>query len=259
MLRRLVFLGVSSILVSLSHFATLPPSHYAWAQVPHLIRYQGQAEDTNGVPLQGPYNLTFRFYNAETLGTVLWTETHNSVQLQGGHFSVLLGQVTPLNVDWGQPSWLSLQVNTTSELSPRQRISSVPLALRAETAENLATPPAMRSNVVTFSRTAVAGSGTQAVTGMGFQPKAVWVTCRDTAPNSFISSSAFADESEDSAGVFRYPNGILSNAAYLVDLWNGASDEMYSTLGTMNPDGFSIGWTKAGAGLNAACEAIGIR
>ena len=29
------------------------------AAVPHLVRYQGQAVDNQGVPLQGPYNLTF--------------------------------------------------------------------------------------------------------------------------------------------------------------------------------------------------------
>ena len=34
------------------------------AQVPHLIRYQGQAIDAKGVPLEGPHDLTFRLYDA---------------------------------------------------------------------------------------------------------------------------------------------------------------------------------------------------
>jgi len=110
----------------------------ASAAVPHLIRYQGQASDANGVPLEGPYSLTFRLYNAETLGTVLWQETPSNVSISKGHFSVLLGQVTPLNVDWSAPLWLSIQVGTGTELSPRQRITSVPLALRAAVAESLA-------------------------------------------------------------------------------------------------------------------------
>ena len=63
----------------------------------HLIRYQGQAVDSQSVPLEGPYTLTFRLYDAETVGTKVWEEAQANVPLQGGHFSVLLGQVTPLN------------------------------------------------------------------------------------------------------------------------------------------------------------------
>ena len=110
----------------------------AMAAVPHLIRYQGQAVDRNQVPLEGPYTLTFRLYDAATAGAKLWEEVQPNVPVTGGVFSVLLGQVTPLDpVDWTQPRWLSIQVNTEPELLPRQRITSVPLALRAEVAEGL--------------------------------------------------------------------------------------------------------------------------
>src|SRR3990167_6760550 len=99
----------------------------ARAEVPSLIRYQGQAVDSNGVPLEGPYTLTFRLYNAETAGTAVWQEAQPNVTLAGGHFSVLLGQIQNLDaVDWSQPRWLSVQVNTEPELAPRQRITSVP-------------------------------------------------------------------------------------------------------------------------------------
>src|SRR3989338_2844398 len=110
------------------------------AEVPSLIRYQGQAVDTNGVPLEGPYTLKFRLYNAETAGTIVWEETQTNVPLSKGHFSVLLGSGTALTeVDWAQPCWLSVQVNGEPELAPRQRITSVPLALRAKTAEEIKT------------------------------------------------------------------------------------------------------------------------
>ena len=63
--------------------------------------------------------------------------------LQGGQFSVLLGQVTSLDaIDWGAQSlWLSVQVGTDPELTPRQRITSVPLAIHAEIADHLQGPP----------------------------------------------------------------------------------------------------------------------
>lgn len=108
----------------------------ARAEVPSLIRYQGQAVDTNGVPLEGPYTLKFRLYNAETAGTVVWEETQTNVPISKGHFSILLGSVAALSgLDWAQPCWLSVQVNSEPELAPRQQITSVPLALRAKTAE----------------------------------------------------------------------------------------------------------------------------
>ncbi len=102
------------------------------ADVPHLVRYQGQAVDSQGVPLEGPYTLTFRLYDAETAGTKVWEETQTNVPLDKGRFSVLLGQVTPLTLDWSKPLWLSVQVGTDPELAPRQRITSVPLAIVAE-------------------------------------------------------------------------------------------------------------------------------
>jgi len=108
------------------------------AAVPHLIRYQGQAVDTNGVPLEGPYTLTFRLYDVETAGIPLWEEIQPNVPLATGHFSVLLGAINPLTaMNWSQPCWLAVKVNSESELTPRQRITSVPLAI---TAEKLAVP-----------------------------------------------------------------------------------------------------------------------
>ena len=130
-----------------------------FAAVPHLIRYQGQALDSQGVPLEGPYTLTFRLYDAETAGKKLWEETQANVPLKGGHFSILLGQVTPLTtMDWNTPCWLSVQVNTESELAPRQRITSVPLAVRAEQAERLTVP--VSTSTITDDANALVPSGT---------------------------------------------------------------------------------------------------
>jgi hypothetical protein len=115
------------------------------AEVPHLIRYQGQAVDAKGEPLKGPYTLTFRLYDVETGGAPLWEE-QQKVTIEGGHFSVLLGSGTLLSptplaeMDWSAPRWLGVQVNGEPELAPRQRITSVPLAIRAEEAETLTVP-----------------------------------------------------------------------------------------------------------------------
>ena len=105
-----------------------------WADVPHLIRYQGTLADTQQVSLEGPYTLTFRLYDAATGGTKVWEETQTNVPCTQGQFSVLLGQVTPLDLPFDQDLWLSIEINTDGEMSPRQRLSSVPYAYRADIA-----------------------------------------------------------------------------------------------------------------------------
>ncbi len=122
----------SGIVYLLCAMCYLLPSG-VYADVPHLLRYQGTAVDSNGVGLEGPYNLTFRLYDAVTAGNKVWEETLTNVSITKGYFSVLLGQITSLQpMDWNKPCWLSIQVNTDSELSPRQQFTSVPTAVVAE-------------------------------------------------------------------------------------------------------------------------------
>ncbi|HEX9742386.1 MAG TPA: hypothetical protein VGA17_06310 [Nitrospiraceae bacterium] len=127
------------IVVLAAAAACLGLSSSVRAEVPHLVRYQGHAVDANGIPLEGPYTLTLRLYAAEAGGAPVWEETQPGVPLSEGYFDVLIGQVTPLDgLDWTQPLWLAVQINQDPELAPRQRITSVPLALVAEV---LAVPP----------------------------------------------------------------------------------------------------------------------
>lgn len=108
--------------------------------MPHLLRYQGTLTDANNVPLEGTYNLSFRIYDASTAGNLLWSETQTSVSVSNGVFSVLLGNVTPLNLAFDKDYWLSTEVGTSGEMSPRQRITSVGYAIRAEVSETISDP-----------------------------------------------------------------------------------------------------------------------
>ncbi|MFC1631258.1 hypothetical protein ACFL2I_01775 [Candidatus Omnitrophota bacterium] len=110
---------------------------YLSAAVPHLIRFQGKVTDREGAPLNGSYNITFRIYDADTGGALEWDETQTSIPVNNGIFTVLLGQVTPLNLAFDEPYWLSMEVNQDGEMAPRQRISSVGYAYRAETADSI--------------------------------------------------------------------------------------------------------------------------
>lgn len=106
----------------------------SYAAVPHLINYQGRLTDSSGTPLNGSYNLTFRIYDAETAGNLLWEETNAGVVIQKGIFSVLLGSVTALNLAFDKPYFLEIKVGN-EVMSPRQRITTAGYAIRAEKAE----------------------------------------------------------------------------------------------------------------------------
>jgi hypothetical protein len=104
----------------------------ASAAIPHLMNFQGKATDKTGVPLNGAYNLTFRIYDSETGGTLKWSETQTNIQVSNGIFQVQLGSVTPLNLPFDGAYWISLEINTDGEMSPRTRLASVPYAYKAE-------------------------------------------------------------------------------------------------------------------------------
>ena len=101
------------------------------AVVPHLINYQGRLTDSGGTPLNGAYDITFRIYDAETAGSMLWEETHLGAVIQKGIFSVLLGSVVNLNLAFDIPYFLEIKVGA-EVMSPRQRITSAGYAIRAE-------------------------------------------------------------------------------------------------------------------------------
>jgi hypothetical protein len=101
------------------------------AAVPHLINYQGRLTDSSGKPLEGTHNLTFRIYDAETAGNLLWQETYQNINIQKGIFSIMLGSVTNLDLPFDKPYWLEIKVND-EVMSPRQRIASSGYAYMAE-------------------------------------------------------------------------------------------------------------------------------
>jgi len=113
----------------------------SYAQIPHLINYQGKLTDTNGNPVaDGNHSVTFRIYDADAGGNLLWEETQ-SILIQKGLFSCLLGGVTNLDLAFDKPYWLAIKVGSDAEMTPRQQITSSGYAIRAERAEDVDSVP----------------------------------------------------------------------------------------------------------------------
>lgn len=109
----------------------------AFAAVPPTINYQGRLTDTNGDPVaDGQYGMVFTIYDDADAGSVLWTETHPSVQVTDGLINVVLGSITPLNdaVFAGTNTYLGIFVDGDAVL-PRIKFSSVAYAYRLGTVD----------------------------------------------------------------------------------------------------------------------------
>lgn len=131
--------------------------------VPALMSYQGRVVDGNGTGLGTgtPVNrkMIFRLFDAATGGNRLWSE-EQTVTLAGGDFSVILGQgvgasfngiaenprPSLLTVFGGTERYLEIVVdngdgnfnNSDTPITPRQRLISTAFALRAATADAVA-------------------------------------------------------------------------------------------------------------------------
>lgn len=105
----------------------------ALSEIPKTMTYQGVLTDAGGTPVaDGGYDLAFRLYIAESGGTAKWQETQLSVPVTNGVFSVLLGEMNPLNLPFDQQYWLGVVVNGGAELVPRVKLASSPYSLNSQ-------------------------------------------------------------------------------------------------------------------------------
>ncbi len=118
------------------------------ADPPGQISYQGHLLDSSNEPVDGVYSMVFRLCDTEEEeegGQCLWSETHETVQVSAGYFSVLLGSVlvegetNPITADILETnSYLEVSVGEDVEnmetLTPRHQFGSVPFALVGGTA-----------------------------------------------------------------------------------------------------------------------------
>jgi hypothetical protein len=102
--------------------------------VPSLMNFQGRLARPDGTPVaDGTYTLTFRIYDAPMEGSLRWEE-QSSISVRNGVAAALLGSITPLSdTIFNNTVWLEIQIGTAAPLMPRQRISAVAYAFKANT------------------------------------------------------------------------------------------------------------------------------
>src|SRR3990172_8259873 len=106
---------------------------------PLTMSYQGLLTTSIGTPAaDGDYDIDFSLWDALTLGSSVWTETHSAVPVSQGTFSVILGSAgTPLTgVNFNQQLYVEVEAPAGPEgpayplvFSPRSTLASAPSAL----------------------------------------------------------------------------------------------------------------------------------
>lgn len=120
-----------------------------------VLSYQGTLTDESGNPLTGSYGITFRIFDVPAGGTPLWEEVHggsNSITVQNGLFSILLGSLTPIPISvWDETQlFLAMKIGDDAEMNPREPIGAVPFALNAGMAQSVP-PGSLNSTHVNFT------------------------------------------------------------------------------------------------------------
>lgn len=128
----------------MKHFLAILSLSAAVFAAPNTLNYQGKLIDVNGVGVTGPMDFRFTFHtNASTTDTnAVWTEVLTDVYVNKGYYSVQLGAVTPITVNFADTAYyLGIKVtNSTNnvfawqnntELTPRVQLTPVPYAMSA--------------------------------------------------------------------------------------------------------------------------------
>jgi hypothetical protein len=113
-----------------------------WAEVPSLINYQGLLTDINGNSVSGNKTVSISIHDAVADGTQLYTENIGTVTVQNGVYSFQFGSGPNFGstLAAGSQHWLQLTLDGVVQ-TPRERLISVPFALKAAQADSLTPRP----------------------------------------------------------------------------------------------------------------------
>lgn len=202
-----------------------------YADVPHLLNYQGRLTNAGGMPLVGTYSVIFAIYGAPTGGFPQWQETHSVTTDNQGLFTVTLGLINTTLDDFMYSSsrYLGITVGVDPELAPRTQLVSCPYALRVETISGA------RGGQITGYTSVISGGGSgTAFDVVSYNPTAALtnVGMRGYADNSTIQNIGVhgiaydANGTSNSAAIYGEGRSHLGGS-----IWAGYFDGWVSVTG----------------------------
>lgn len=227
---------------------------------PMTMAHQGRLTDAVGstVP-DAVYDLTYRLFDADVSGNLLWEE-FVPTQTSGGLFSVVLGESTPLDLaSLGiRPDslWLEIQVGADAPLTPRTQLRPV-----ASAASALSVDGDFKSSVGTIAMfdsqgdtTALTRSGddgtiqtfTWTQTGGPYK----FSTARTTVNDSGVTQDYIADLAAGPPGRVRlklrlYRDGLMDTSTTTIEVDTATASFFQDILGNTT----SLGVSSEGAAI----------
>lgn len=124
---------IFSAVVLVTMMLSVPVIHAA--SISPTFSYQGSLNKSDGTPVTDPSDLTFSLYTVDSLGAPFWSEQQLQVVITNGRFATVLGLITPITpsiIDsFSGETWLGIKVGANPEMTPRQKLTSVPFAFNA--------------------------------------------------------------------------------------------------------------------------------
>lgn len=113
----------------------------AQAAAPPLVPVTGFLTDDAGAPITDTVALELALYTSANATSPLWSEVQ-AVDVDGGQFTVYLGEQTPLTLDTFRDHgtlYLGITVGTGAEMTPRFEVATAPFAAFAQYCDDAAT------------------------------------------------------------------------------------------------------------------------
>ena len=101
--------------------------------IPAFVTHQGRMHQSNGDPMTGAAEVTFKLYQTATGGSAAFTQSTN-VAFDDGFYSVAIGSNSnPLSSDFfnGDAYFLGITLDGQTEFVPRTQLATVPYAFRS--------------------------------------------------------------------------------------------------------------------------------
>lgn len=179
------------------------------------IPIQGRLTDAGGNPLDGDYTMTFRLYSVSSAGTILCEDIDgppwNAVSVTNGLFTAYVDDC-PADVLNGQQLYLGIKVGDDEEMTPRQRIYSVPYARSLRPGAIIS---GSQSGSLLLVENTDGGSDSYAVWGQSSGSGFGVVGRSDSGPGVYgWSPSGYAGYFDGDVGQGRADNGLVKAAVY---------------------------------------------
>ena len=217
---------LAMVAISISVF---PATEVRSQGAPDSLSFQGLVTDPGGIPIDTPsVAVVFKLYRN---GSPIWEETHPSVEIVDGVFSVLLGGTTRLDtLAFDAPFELGITVGVDPEISPRTPLTSAAYA------------KAMPGMYTFYRDDGLNNSGYNVVGGFEGNFVAAGVTGATISGGGGVS-----------LGILPVPNSVLGRWGTVGGGFNNSSQGPLSTVGggTTNVASGDFA-TVGGGGLNTA-------